>query len=130
MFALRVTSRGHCRLGGLELEGLELGAWRPARGLQEAWKFNENLSKVIGNWWLEIRKFVLGAVSWCLGEVRLLPRLLQAGEPGPRGRVGKGKSKYLRYLDSKWISSTRLEAKGLGGLVGALLWVLKLVGAL
>ena len=29
------------------------------------------------------------------------PRVLQACEPGPRGRVGKGKSKYLRYLDSK-----------------------------
>ena len=27
----------------------------------------------------------------------------------------KGGTKYLRYLDSKWISSTRLEAKGLGG---------------
>ena len=28
----------------------------------------------------------------------------------------KGGTKYLRYLDSKRISSTRLEAKGLGGL--------------
>ena len=27
----------------------------------------------------------------------------------------KGGTKYLRYLDSKWIHSTRLEAKGLGG---------------
>ena len=43
------------------------------------------------------------------------PRVLQACEPGPRGRVGKGKSKYLRYLDSKRILSTRLEARGLGG---------------
>ena len=37
----------------------------------------------------------------------------QPGEPGPRGGVGEGKSKYLRYLDSKRIPSTRLEARGL-----------------
>ena len=45
------------------------------------------------------------------------PRELQLGEPGPRGRVGKGKSKYLRYLDSKWIFSTHLEAMSLGGYI-------------
>ena len=36
-----------------------------------------------------------------LGEEWNFPGELQACEPGPRGRVGKGKSKYLRYLDSK-----------------------------
>ena len=53
-------------------------------------------------------------------EAWLFPRELQPREPGPRGRVGKGRSKYLRYLDSKRILSTRLEARGLGGLVSLL----------
>ena len=52
--------------------------------------------------------------------------MLQSGEPGPRGMVGKGKSKYLRYLDSKWIFSTRPEARGLGGLVLLLIIILKI----
>ena len=36
------------------------------------------------------------------GRSEGLPRLLQLGEPGPRGGVGEGKSKYLRYLEDKF----------------------------
>ena len=42
------------------------------------------------------------------------PREPQPGEPGPRGGVGEGKSKYLRYLEAKSKYSRYLEAKELG----------------
>ena len=37
----------------------------------------------------------MAAVLCCSGSKWHFPRELQSGGPGPRGRVGKGKSKYL-----------------------------------
>ena len=39
------------------------------------------------------------------------PRVLQPGGPGPRGRVGKGKSKYLRCLVAKLLMTRCLHAQ-------------------
>ena len=55
----------------------------------------------------ESKDWKSGNVYWGLfygawGRSEGLPRLLQLGEPGPRGGVGEGKSKYLRYLEDKF----------------------------